>query len=189
MQQERAVDKHSRLVEAGTRVVYERGFQRTLLADIAKEAQVPQGSIYYYFKTKDEIVTAILDARMTGLHDFIKQWNQLADPRQRLKALIQVWVDDREVDSRYGCPVGSLCYELAKKHDRLSELAAEPLRLLVKWCEEQFRELGKTSRQAGDLAIHLMSALQGVSLLANAFGDPQVILSEARQLNRWLKEL
>jgi hypothetical protein len=37
--------------------------------------------------------------------------------------------------------------------------------------------------------MHLLCALQGVSLLANAFGDPQVIVREANQLKRWLREL
>ncbi|MGD9000825.1 MAG: helix-turn-helix domain-containing protein [Granulosicoccaceae bacterium] len=189
MQQERAIDKHDRLVEAGARVIHERGFQRTLLADIAREAEVPQGSIYYYFKTKDELAAAILSTRMTSLQTLIRQWEELPNPKKRLDALIQVWVDDREVDSRHGCPIGSLCYELAKNRGQLSEMAAEPLRVLVKWCEHQFRELGKSSRQASDLAIHLMSALQGVSLIANAFSDAQVILREARQLKRWVKDL
>jgi TetR/AcrR family transcriptional repressor of nem operon len=189
VQQERAIDKYSRLIEAGAKVIHERGFQRTLLADIAKEADVPQGSIYYYFKTKDEIADAILDRRMTSLQALIKKWDEHPNPKQRLNALVQVWVDDREVDSRHGCPIGSLCYELAKNRGQLSDMAAEPLRVLVKWSEHQFRELGKSPRQAGDLAIHLMSALQGVSLLANAFGDAQTILRETKQLKRWLKDL
>jgi AcrR family transcriptional regulator len=187
--QERAIDKHTRLVEAGTKLIHECGFQRTLLADIAKEAGVPQGSLYYYFKTKEDVVSAILRRRMSGLRMLIKKWDELPDPKKRLNALIQLWVDDRDIDSRYGCPIGSLCYELAKNRGQLSDMAAEPLRVLIEWCEVQFRELGKSKRQANDLAVHLMCSLQGVSLLANAFGDAQVILREAKQLKCWLKEL
>jgi AcrR family transcriptional regulator len=189
VQQQRAIDKHTCLVEAGAKVIHERGFQRTLLADIAKDADVPQGSIYYYFKTKEDLATAILSTRMTSLHTLIRRWGELPNPKKRLNALIQVWVDDKDVDSRYGCPIGSLCYELAKDRGKLSEMAAEPLRLLVEWCEVQFRELNKSARQASDLATHLICALQGVSLLANAFGDAQLILREANQLKLWIKEL
>lgn len=189
MQQQRAIDKHTCLVEAGAKVIHEQGFQRTLLADIAKEAEVPQGSLYYYFKTKEDVAAAIISTRMTRLNTLIKQWEELPNPKQRLNALIQVWVDDKDVDSRYGCPIGSLCYELAKDRGKLSEMAAEPLRLLVEWCELQFRELNKSARQAGDLAIHLICVLQGASLLANAFGDARVILRETNQLKHWVKEL
>ena len=189
MQQERAVDKYTRLVEAGAKVIHEQGFQRTLLADIAKEAEIPQGSIYYYFKTKDDIAEAIISHRIKDLQKLIKKWDAYTSPKKRLNALIQVWVDDREIDSRYGCPIGSLCYELAKNRGQLSDKSAEQLQVLVKWCELQFIELNKSVRQAGDLAIHLMCALQGASLLANAFGDEKVILRETKQLKSWLKNL
>jgi hypothetical protein len=127
--------------------------------------------------------------RLNHLNELITKWNKLDTPQERLHALINVWVDDRDIDSRYGCPIGSLCYELSKKRDALSEMAAEPLKLLVKWSEKQFGQMGKSRREAHDLGLHLVSALQGVSLLANAFGSAQVILREAKQLKQWINEL
>lgn len=189
LQQERAVDKYTRLIEAGAKVIHKQGFHRTLLADVAKEADVPQGSIYYYFKTKDEIAEAIISERVKKLQELTKKWDACPNPKKRLNALIQVWVDDREIDSQYGCPIGSLCYELAKNRDQLCDMSADLLRVLIDWCEAQFRELNKSKRQAKDLAIHLMCALQGVSLLANSFGDAGIILREAKQLKRWVKDL
>lgn len=189
MQQERAVDKYTRLIEAGAEVIHKQGFHQTLLADVAKEADVPQGSIYYYFKTKEQIAEAIISKRVKNLRELTKKWDALPNPKKRLNALIQVWVDDREVDSRYGCPIGSLCYELAKNRNQLCNMSADLLRVLVEWSEFQFRELGKTPGQAKDLAVHLICALQGVSLMANSFGDAEIILREAKQLKRWLKDL
>jgi TetR/AcrR family transcriptional repressor of nem operon len=189
MKQERAIDKYTRLVEAGAKVIHEQGFQKTLLSDIAKEAKIPQGSIYYYFKTKDDIAEAIISHRIKILQELIKKWDAYANPKKRLNALIQVWIDDREVDSRYGCPIGSLCYELAKNRGQLSNESAEQLHVLVKWCELQFRELNKSPRKASDLAIHLICALQGASLLANTFDDEQVILRETKNLKSWIKDL
>ena len=189
MHQERAIDKYSRLLKAGAKVIHEQGFHRTLLADIAREAEVPQGSIYYYFKTKDDIAEAIINERISSLGKLTKKLDAYTNPKKRLYALIKVWVDDREIDSRYGCPIGSLCNELAKNRGLLCDTSAEQLRVLVDWCELQFRELNKPVRQARDFAVHLICALQGVSLLANAFGDAEVILREANQLKRWVKDL
>lgn len=189
MLQQRSIDKFNCLVEAGAKVIHEQGFQRTLLSDIAKEADVPQGSLYYYFKTKEDIATAILDMRLSKLQTLIIKWEKLSSPKKRLNALIQVWVDDRNIDAQYGCPIGGLCYELARNRDQLSELVAEPLRVLVMWCEAQFRELNKSTRQASDLSSHLLCALQGVSLMANAFNDSRVITREADHLKQWLKDI
>ena len=56
----RAADKRRRLKAAAAQVLHERGVERTTLADIARVAEVPVGNVYYYFKTKDELVQAAL---------------------------------------------------------------------------------------------------------------------------------
>lgn len=180
-----SVEKRARLTEAAARLIHQNGFSQTTLADIAAAAQVALGSVYYYFKTKDEVAQAILDRRSGDIGCLLEAAGQLPDPRARLEALIQVWVSDREIDARYGCPIGSLCYELAKGRGPLSDAAAQPIKLLVSWCDEQFRLMGQVE-QAPVLAHHLVACLQGISLLANAFGDPDLILTEAAYLTGWL---
>lgn len=185
--QDRARQKRERFVSAADRVVHRQGYAGTTLADIAREAQQPVGSLYYYFRTKEEVVAAIVDERLRDLEQRIARWERRPDPRARLRQLIQVWVDDREIDARYGCPVGSLCYELGKSGAQKGNRAAEPLRRILQWCETQFRALGEPPGRARDRAAHLLAALQGISLLANAFHDPDMILQEARQLRHWLE--
>lgn len=54
--------KRERLVAAASRVLHEQGVEKTTLADIARVAEVPLGNVYYYFKTKDRLVEAAIDA-------------------------------------------------------------------------------------------------------------------------------
>jgi AcrR family transcriptional regulator len=61
------IDKRSRLVSAAVGLAYQNGFGATSLADIAREAEVPLGNLYYYFKTKDEIGEAIVELRLAQL--------------------------------------------------------------------------------------------------------------------------
>src|SRR5260370_14383371 len=61
------IDKRSRLVSAAVGLAYQNGVEATSLADIAREAQVPLGNVYYYFKTKDQIGEAILRLRTGDL--------------------------------------------------------------------------------------------------------------------------
>jgi len=186
--QERARAKRDRLVAAADRVVHRQGYAGTTLADIAREAEQPVGSLYYYFRTKEAVVEAIVAERLRDLESRIARWERRPDPRARLRQLIQVWVDDREIDARYGCPVGSLCYELGKSGAQSTNRAADPLRRILEWSETQFRALGEPPARARDRAAHLLAALQGISLLANAFRDPNMILREARELQRWLEQ-
>ena len=48
-------------------MAYQNGFGATSLTDIAREAEVPLGNLYYYFKTKDEIGEAIVQLRLAQL--------------------------------------------------------------------------------------------------------------------------
>ena len=56
-------DNRSRLIQAATKTTHRHGFNLTTLADIAKEAKIPLGNVYYYFKTKDELGDAIVEHR------------------------------------------------------------------------------------------------------------------------------
>src|ERR1700722_7286773 len=56
-------DKRQRLVEGARLVLRQQGVEKTTLADIAQAADVPVGNVYYYFKTKDELVQAAIDAQ------------------------------------------------------------------------------------------------------------------------------
>lgn len=54
--------------------------------------------------------------------------------------------------------------------------------------ETQFQALGKGADSRG-LAVHLLSATQGVSLLAHTFRDPGLIDMEAEHLKEWIRAL
>jgi len=56
-------NKRSRLLEAANKLVHAQGFNQTTLADIAREAEVPLGNVYYYFKTKEDIGHALIEHR------------------------------------------------------------------------------------------------------------------------------
>jgi len=185
----RALDKKERLTDAAAGLIHRQGFAHTTLADIAGAAQVALGSVYYYFKTRDDVAKAILNRRQVDISHALEEIDQLPDPRKRLEALVGIWVNDRDIDARYGCPIGSLCYELAKGRGPLSSEASAPFRTLLAWSEKQFRLLGKPKQKAAALALHMVASLQGISLIANALGDPDTILTEAKFLSEWLRNV
>lgn len=184
----RAADKRRRLTTEAARVLHEQGVERTTLADIARAADVPVGNVYYYFKTKDDLVLAALSEHSAHLAEFTGRLDRLPDPRDRLKALIETWVDQREVAARYGCPTGTLAVELDKRADgTLDEEAGTVIRRLLEWTGDQFRALDLPDPD--DLAVTLISAYQGMSLLANALRDPDLMTREGTRLLGWLNSL
>jgi AcrR family transcriptional regulator len=186
--QTRTQDKRQHLIRTAADLVYRNGFLKTTLADISAKAGIPLGSIYYYFQAREDIARAVVERRMTELNGFLEKQADQPNPRIRLDALVHVWVDERESDTEFGCPVGSLCYELAKGRGPMAMEAARPFQLLLAWCEAQFRLMG-CSRDAKALALHLIAALQGITLIANSLGESKQILREAAFLKRWLRDV
>ena len=180
--------KRERLVAAATQLLHQQGTERTTLADIAKVADVPVGNVYYYFKTKDDIIAAVIDGyeqQITTTLAFIDAHHR--SPKSRLKALVREFASRSEIVAQYGCPFGSLCSELDKRAREPSLAVAELMRLPIEWAEKQFRSLGR--QDAHDLAFDLLAAYEGSALLANAMGDPRILSSAARRLNRWIDTL
>lgn len=183
----RGADKRKRLAAAAARVLHEQGVEKTTLADIAQAADVPVGNVYYYFKTKDQLVEAAVGVHGRELDGLIASLGELPSPGERLKALVRGWVGQRELAARYGCPTGTLASELDKRDDGLDAAVAGLMGRLLDWIERQFRELGRDD--ARELAVALLSAYQGVALLTNTFRDPEMMAAEGRRLERWIDSL
>jgi AcrR family transcriptional regulator len=184
---DRASGKRDRLITGARKVLHEQGVEVSTLADIAAAADVPVGNVYYYFKTKDELVAAAIDAHAADIRAMLSEFERPRTPRARLKAFVRALADQRDLTARFGCPHGTLCSELGKRGDELSDAAPQLMQIPIDWAEQQFRELGR--RDAHDLAVALIASYQGISLLTNAFGDPRLMEREARRLERWIDEL
>src|SRR5919198_228071 len=131
--------KRERLVESATALFHEQGVHRTTLAEVAERAEVPLGNVYYYFKTKDELVGAVLAGYQEQAATLIDTFERGRTPQARLKALVHNWSDMLQ---------GGLDREAAKVMARI-----------IDWSEDQFRQLGR--QDARDLAVALFAGIQG----------------------------
>jgi AcrR family transcriptional regulator len=179
--------KRDRLVASAAELLHRRGVAATTLADIAHAADVPAGNVYYYFKTKDDLVRAVIDVQVEQVEAMLTAFETLPEPAERLKALVRRWEQMREVIARYGCPFGTLAAELDRRDDGLDIEAAQPIRRILDWTEIQIQHLGPPD--ARDLATTLFAGIQGAALLASTLRDPNLMSSQVRHLERWIDTL
>jgi len=184
---EKRPGKRERLVESAGELLHVRGVERTTLAEIAHAADVPPGNVYYYFKTRDDLIRAVIDTRAASIQTLLTSIERRSTPRARLKALARSWADVADVVAANGCPIGSLASELNKQDTALADDAAKVFRLVLDWAEAQFRDMG--CKEAGNLATTLFAGVQGAALLANTLRDPNVLSREMRRLERWIDSL
>lgn len=169
-------------------LIYRHGFKETRLADIAEEANVPPGNVYYYFKTKEEIGAAIVDERLSQIKTLHQKLEKLNSPQERLCAFVGMTLDNRKVLARGGCPIGTLCTELHKEDGPLANQSTVLFAEMLKWLKAQFEALDKGNDSQG-LAVHLLSSLQGIAVIAHTLGDSEIVVAETERLRGWIRAL
>lgn len=178
-----------RIVEAADELFYQQGYDQTSFADIANAVQISRGNFYYHFKSKDDILQAVIEKRLASLQKMLSQWDQdLPNPAQRIDRYIDILVTNQADIKHYGCPVGTLCSELAKLRHASKVEASALFTLFRDWLAHQFHLLGHDV-DAESLAMHLIARGQGISTLANAFHDEQFLEQEVQQLHHWVQDL
>jgi AcrR family transcriptional regulator len=175
------------LVSSASDLLYRHGVDSPTLAEIAQAAGVPPGNVYYYFKTRDELVASVIDARAEGLQQLLDSLDRHSAPPARLKALARAWLGQRDDIAANGCPIGSLCSELNKRDRGLDQRAAAIITTTADWLTDQFRQLGHPD--AAELAMTMLATVQGAALLANTLRDPNIMTAQIRRLERWIDTL
>ncbi|HZI46522.1 MAG TPA: TetR/AcrR family transcriptional regulator [Pyrinomonadaceae bacterium] len=81
-------DKRSAILRAATRVFARNGYFNAKVADIARAADVADGTVYLYFKSKEEILHSIFDQNIADAIDAARRLIQnVRDPREKLRRI------------------------------------------------------------------------------------------------------
>lgn len=175
-----------RIVNAADHLFYIHGYNQTSFSDIANEAGVPRGNFYYYFKTKDDILQAVLDFRTDLVSQMLSNCDACSeDPHQQLLYLVEVLIREEENVIRYGCPMGTLNSELSKSSATLQQRAAGLFQQIRDWINSKLILLGFKDH-ADALALELLARLQGTTVIANVFHDREFLKKSVQQHRQWL---
>ena len=173
------------IIEAADKLFYQQGFDHTSFSDIADAVRISRGNFYYHFKTKDEILNAVIGLRLANTQKLLDQWEKEGDsPEECIRSYINILIMNRTKIKRYGCPVGTLCSELVKLDHAMQSEANKVFTLFRTWLQRQFILLGY--KNADVLALHVLSWSQGVATLASTYNDEKFLRQEVKMMNAWL---
>jgi TetR/AcrR family transcriptional repressor of nem operon len=174
------------IVKAADQLFYHNGYDHTSFSDIADAVKISRGNFYYYFKTKDEILDAVIAVRLAATREMLDQWEREGQtPADRIRSFIHILIANRSDIKRFGCPVGTLNMELAKLGHGSRAEATSLFTLFRTWLRKQFTLLGRKD-DADALAMHVLAMSQGVATLATAFHDDKFIEREVQRMCDWL---
>jgi len=181
------------IVENTDNLLYHKGFNHMSFSDIATAAGLSKGNLYYYFKTKDEVLQAVIEYRVTHMKNMLEAWEkEFDDPLQRLKRYAQIPINEASDVIHYGCPMGSLNTELAKSQPELQQVSKRQFDVFKDWIKNQFKLLfpGRSSdKKAEEHAVHLLVLTQGLSIMSQVYADKSMITREVKKIDTWLEQV
>lgn len=175
--------KRQRLEDAAAQLFWSRGFAATSIADLAKQADVPVGNVYYYFKSKRDLADAVADmfiqGSQAGLDDIETRYpsgtsNPQKLAKDRVSAFFEMLEKSHMSRAKAGCPIARSVADFAEFAPSAARKSSEALTMLTAFLG---RELTRAGHPNGMIAAQQSIALwQGAIVLAHGAADPQILM-------------
>lgn len=159
-----------KILEKGSRLVWEKGFNNTGLNEILKAAEIPKGSFYYYFQSKEDFGLKLIEYLHGGISSaFYKHLAEDSDtpPLEKLRSFFEQFRGifmSRE--RKCGCPIGNMSQEMAATNPKFREklyAVFQDIMKPVELCLDRAVESGdlSPSTDTAELAEFIINSWQG----------------------------
>ncbi len=118
------------IVQAGLDIIHTRGFNGTGIESILKQANVPKGSFYNFFSSKEEFGLSVIDLFISDMGGLMQPLMEdvslppLVRIRKSLEALISRFEDN---NCSKGCLIGNLSLEMSDQHEAFRQRLEDAL--------------------------------------------------------------
>ncbi len=145
----------------------------TTLRDVAQAAGLPLGNLYYYVRSRDDLVIEALDECERELHRFLDRLAPLT-PLDWLSAYFDWLLTDPDQATALGCPFGTLAGELRALGHPAADRGAQIVR--------QYREAVVRQTRAAGIPIDIFIAVQGTYTVSRILDDPALFKQEIERI-------
>jgi TetR/AcrR family transcriptional regulator, transcriptional repressor for nem operon len=161
-----------RILDAGLKVMFHKGFVGSGIRDIMAEASAPQGSFTNHFRSKEAFAGEVLDRYFTNLKGLVSRAldDRSLSPRERLRRYLDLITERLQSDGfARGCLIGDFSLEAAPISETLRDQLAA---IFTEWrapfasCIAEAQAAGEISKtfSAEDLADFLLASWEGAIL-------------------------
>ncbi len=178
-------DKKDRLVSAAAKLFWHHGFSGASIKDIATEADVPLGNVYYYFPDKARLALAVADIFTLETDAMLEEISKaVADPRKRLVQLFGRLASSDSSRVEHGCPIALAARDFRGPAPDAADRAAEAFSNLIVWIARQRRAMGERPSLALADARLAIIEWQGAIAVAHALQEPTMLAEAHRRIRR-----
>ncbi len=186
-----------KLIRVAADLALRQGFRKTSLDEILREAAIPKGSLYFYFKNKAELGRAVIQYRRETLLKALRGIFQNSDAtlKDQIKDWFAFMLSTQETSAGpLGCPLGNLAQELSREDEAFTQevdlFFTQAQTILSQRLAEVQKEGALVSRPpAGDIAHFLLMASQGALLLVRVRNSVEPLLEARKTMLTFLDSL
>lgn len=180
-----------KLVDAAMELFYFQGYEGTSIADILQRAGVNSGSLYYFFRGKEDLLLAVLQKYKELLYQEVidPAFAKTADPIERIFVLLDNYRQGLQFTHfTGGCPIGNLALELRETHEEARRLIAENF---DGWRDAVRKTLDDAAGRfpahvdREQLATFILTVMEGGVMQARAHGSIEPFDACVRQLRTY----
>ena len=169
------------IIQVGLDIVLSRGFTATGVEAILKQANVPKGSFYNFFSSKEEFGLAAIDKFVAGRAEVFAPIfsNGSIPPLQRIRKSFETLTEMFEGDGcAKGCLLGNLGQEMSDQFENVRQHLEESLQMWIKWLTTLLLQAQKEKTipvnfDVEMLAENLISSFQGALLRSKVKKSPE----------------
>ena len=186
-----------KLLEAAQELMCAKGFVATTVDEICAAAGVTKGSLFHYFKSKEDLGKSVLErfcnVRLKLMQESPSQ--KKSDPLERVYGRVDFAIHmSKSPLAKNGCLLGNFAQELSDTHPRMRSLCAQRF---AEWAallrqdmdEAKAKHLPKSRLDTGSLAEHLIAIIEGALILAKAKQDMGVVEKSLTHFRGYLTSL
>jgi len=128
------VNTRDRIIETGAEIIHRKGFNHTGIQEILNAANVPKGSFYNYFKSKDEFGLQIIDYFLAHFKRIARETleDTRVSPLNRIYRFLSAFMEYFESQNfAGGCPIGNLAQEMGDLSPAFRKKLSEAIDMMV----------------------------------------------------------
>ena len=181
-------DTKQKILETGAELIHLKGFNHTGLQEILNAAEVPKGSFYNYFSSKEDFGLQVID-HFTGYYTFMSRpilEDPALSPLQKIKRLLEWFMEFfKSKDYAYGCPIGNLAQEMGDLSPAFRDKLRSALDIMVDSYSGVLAEAQKEGEisqrlDVREAAYFLVSSWHGALMHMKAIKGPEPLENHKR---------
>ena len=185
----------AKLVESARRLFWEKGYEATSLQEVVGRSKVRGGSLYYFFRTKEDLLLAVLDhyVELLWLAVIEPAFKRTTDPIERIFSILSGYREGLVYTGfTHGCPIGNLALEVSDEHPRAREKIAQNFAGWRKWigkCLEEAAGRLPSRLDSERLATFVLTVMEGAVMQARAHHSLEPFDASVAELHEYFNRL